>query len=121
MVMLPHPSNPHVLLTAGWDGRVVLVDLFAGSVKGDFVNVACESLGPITSEVAPGDAVRVLDGAVSPDGTSFAFGDTLGRLLVFSASKDQTRWDAAPAQQFFEASHSFLFFILFSVSFFYVA
>jgi len=101
---MPHPTSPFLLVTAGYDGKVALLDLSSGTVERCWNNLIREAEGPINADLAPGDPVRLLDGAMSPDGLRFALGDGCGRLILFAADKPPL-WTATPAQQFFESDY----------------
>ena len=81
MVLLPHPTNPRLLFTGGWDGKATLLDISVEVEKEtqedrqkdrqdaplrlfSHVNLACEGYGPLSTDVSPGDSIKLLDGCV---------------------------------------------------------
>ena len=129
--LLPHPADPNILITTGYDGRVTFLNLnqtdeiglllpvehdvggnastiseVSGTVMKSWTNNISNDHGPIHQDWAPGDAVKILDGSMSKDGLRVVVGDACGRILVFAADASVSRWEKTPCQQFFESDYA---------------
>ena len=71
-VLSAHPVCPHVVMSAGYDGRMVIWDLSGGRVLRTF---GTQDRGGTDT-----DPVQVLDGHFSQDGTSIVLSDTAGQV-----------------------------------------
>ena len=91
-VLRPHPRDPSVVATAGYDGCLRLWDARTAALLGAFavkdVRADDDDAGPPQSDV--------LDGAFAPDGAGFALTCINGAVHFFGASSD-ARLAAAPS------------------------
>jgi WD40 repeat protein len=83
-VLNAHPFNPRLLFSSGWDGRVVVSDVYDGNVlfmsENKFRRTSLGIPNPLYKE---GSAVEILDGAWGWDGMTLQAVDDNGRLLLF--------------------------------------
>eukprot|EP00058_Branchiostoma_floridae_P013593 XP_002599081.1 hypothetical protein BRAFLDRAFT_281464 [Branchiostoma floridae] len=92
-VLEAHPTDPHVLLSAGHDGHVMVWDLQTGSLIKRFFNMI-EGQGH----------GAVFDCKFSPTGMHFAATDSHGHLLIFGfGSKDP--YSKIPEEMFFHTDY----------------
>jgi hypothetical protein len=79
-VLYAHPTRPHVAVSAGMDGYIILWDLTRG--------VPFVVHDTLVSQPGGGcDAIQVLDGRWRPDGDGLAFADQAGQLLIFGIGR----------------------------------
>ncbi|EQC36352.1 hypothetical protein SDRG_06457 [Saprolegnia diclina VS20] len=84
-----HPLDWRILLTAGYDGRICLWDISAGTLLRQYQNV--DSVG---------DPCPIHDVAFSPSGDLFAVTDRVGRLCIFGTGAGDS-YKASPRDQYF--------------------
>ncbi|KAL1548178.1 bromodomain and WD repeat-containing protein 1 isoform X1 [Salvia divinorum] len=79
-----HPFNPRIAMSAGYDGKTILWDIWEGT--------------PIrTYEIGP---FKLVDGKFSPDGTSIILSDDVGQLYILSTGQGESQRDAKYDQFF---------------------
>lgn len=79
-----HPFNPRIAMSAGYDGKTIVWDIWEGT--------------PIrTYEVGP---FKLVDGKFSPDGTSIILSDDVGQLYILSTGQGESQRDAKYDQFF---------------------
>ncbi|KDO20632.1 hypothetical protein SPRG_12989 [Saprolegnia parasitica CBS 223.65] len=84
-----HPIDWRILLTAGYDGRICLWDISAGTLLRQYQN-----------RDSVGDPCPILDMAFSPTGDLFAVTDRVGRLCIFGTGAGDS-YKASPRDQYF--------------------
>ncbi|KAL9968709.1 hypothetical protein ACROYT_G020827 [Oculina patagonica] len=92
-VLEAHPTDPHILLSAGHDGYVILWDLRTGEKITSFYN-SLEGQGH----------GAVFDCKFSPDGLKFASTDSHGHLCIFGYGSSD-RYSQVPSEQFFHTDY----------------
>ncbi|XP_038703173.1 bromodomain and WD repeat-containing protein 3 isoform X2 [Tripterygium wilfordii] len=79
-----HPFNPRIAMSAGYDGKTIVWDIWEGS--------------PIrTYEVGP---YKLVDGKFSPDGTSIVLSDEVGQIYLLNTGQGESQKDAKYDQFF---------------------
>ncbi|KAI3469301.1 hypothetical protein Pfo_025964 [Paulownia fortunei] len=79
-----HPFNPRIAMSAGYDGKTIVWDIWEGT--------------PIrTYEIGP---FKLVDGKFSPDGTSIILSDDVGQLYILSTGQGESQRDAKYDQFF---------------------
>lgn len=79
-----HPFNPRIAMSAGYDGKTIVWDIWEGT--------------PIrTYEVGP---FKLVDGKFSPDGTSIILSDDVGQLYILSTGQGESQRDSKYDQFF---------------------
>ncbi|XP_052191480.1 uncharacterized protein LOC127800733 [Diospyros lotus] len=79
-----HPFNPRIAMSAGYDGKTIVWDIWEGT--------------PIcTYEVG---RFKLVDGKFSPDGTSIILSDHVGQLYILSTGQGESQKDAKYDQFF---------------------
>mmetsp|Transcript_21869 Transcript_21869/g.27898 ORF Transcript_21869/g.27898 Transcript_21869/m.27898 type:complete len:1461 (-) Transcript_21869:43-4425(-) len=90
--LLPHPSNPRLMITAGYDGLVTIFDVVVGKlIRGYMINV------------------QVADGAFSPSGDNFAFTSLEGTVTFFGIGGEQNYRDTPTSQYFASEGNALVF------------
>ena len=75
-VLEAHPCDPRLLLSAGYDGQLLLWDVLRGAQAQSFSTAdTCPVRGGRWS-----DPLQVVDGHFSPDGTSLVVSDVAGQV-----------------------------------------
>ncbi|XP_078699475.1 bromodomain and WD repeat-containing protein 3-like isoform X1 [Branchiostoma floridae x Branchiostoma belcheri] len=92
-VLEAHPTDPHVLLSAGHDGHVMVWDLQTGSLIKRFFNMI-EGQGH----------GAVFDCKFSPTGMHFAATDSHGHLLIFGFGSKEP-YSKIPEEMFFHTDY----------------
>ncbi|KAL0348600.1 UNVERIFIED_CONTAM: PH-interacting protein [Sesamum angustifolium] len=79
-----HPFNPRIAMSAGYDGKTIVWDIWEGT--------------PIrTYEIGP---FKLVDGKFSPDGTSIILSDDVGQLYILNTGQGESQRDAKYDQFF---------------------
>ncbi|XP_038719342.1 PH-interacting protein-like isoform X2 [Tripterygium wilfordii] len=79
-----HPFNPRIAMSAGYDGRAIVWDIWEGV--------------PIrTYEIS---RFKLVDGKFSPDGTSIILSDDVGQLYILNTGQGESQEDAKYDQFF---------------------
>ncbi|ETV71037.1 hypothetical protein H257_13465 [Aphanomyces astaci] len=91
-----HPTDARILLTAGYDGRIVIWDIQVGRILRSFQN--WES--PINT-----DGCAILDVSFSPSGDEFAATDRAGRLMLFGTGPGDA-FQGTPTEQYFSNDYA---------------
>lgn len=79
-----HPFNPRIAMSAGYDGRTIVWDIWEGT--------------PVhTYEIG---RFKLVDGKFSPDGTSIVLSDDVGQLYILSMGEGEDQTDAKYDQFF---------------------
>lgn len=116
-VLVIHPFDRRIVLSAGYDGACMLWDIESGACVKTFaanigVGTGVRPAGEVTAPVDQAGAVapvisprvrdtpNILDGCFSPDGSSFVLSDTSGSFCIFSTDNSEVL-ALAPEQQFF--------------------
>ncbi|GAX76871.1 hypothetical protein CEUSTIGMA_g4317.t1 [Chlamydomonas eustigma] len=83
-VLLGHPSNPALSMSAGYDGQLILWDVVRGSILRKF-------LSEDTFPVQPGhwiDPIPLVEGCFTPDGCTIAVADVSGQVHFYSTGSN---------------------------------
>ncbi|GMI55347.1 hypothetical protein TeGR_g7585 [Tetraparma gracilis] len=92
-VVLPHPTDPTLLVTGGADGVAYLWDLKTGEAlmrhENAFLHGMTLEEPSQFREYSPDTLVGYLDGAWSPDGMSVTLTDDAGRFVLFDTFVDR--------------------------------
>ncbi|XP_031260091.1 PH-interacting protein isoform X2 [Pistacia vera] len=79
-----HPFNPRIAMSAGYDGRTIVWDIWEGT--------------PIrTYEIG---RFKLVDGKFSPDGTSIVLSDDVGQIYLLNTGQGESQKDAKYDQFF---------------------
>ncbi|KAM8976981.1 bromodomain and WD repeat-containing protein 1 [Pelodytes ibericus] len=92
-VLEPHPFDPRIMLSAGYDGRIFIWDVTKGSKIKHYFN-AIEGQGH----------GAILDCKLSSDGQHVASTDSHGHLLIFGFGSSKA-YDRIPDQMFFHTDY----------------
>ncbi|XP_047175749.1 PH-interacting protein [Vigna umbellata] len=79
-----HPFNPRIAMSAGYDGRTIVWDIWEGM--------------PI--QIYEISRFKLVDGKFSPDGTSIILSDDVGQLYILSTGQGESQKDAKYDQFF---------------------
>lgn len=85
-VLISHPSDSSLLVSAGGDGYVKMWDLEDGNELFSYLNSL--EHGPIEPPLTKGQCCGFLDGDFSDDGLTLILTDELGRVCIFDALHD---------------------------------
>ncbi|KAF0697813.1 Aste57867_11528 [Aphanomyces stellatus] len=91
-----HPTDWRILLTAGYDGRIVVWNIETGHILRGFQN--WES--PTNT-----DGCAILDVSFSPSGNEFAATDRAGRLMLFGTGGNDALL-VSPCEQYFSNDYA---------------
>uniref|UniRef100_A0A1J3G7K5 Bromodomain and WD repeat-containing protein 1 n=1 Tax=Noccaea caerulescens TaxID=107243 RepID=A0A1J3G7K5_NOCCA len=83
-VMDVHPFNPRIAMSAGYDGKTIVWDIWEG----------------IPIQIYEISHFKLVDGKFSPDGTSIILSDDVGQLYVLSTGQGDSQKDAKYDQFF---------------------
>ncbi|CAN8265504.1 unnamed protein product [Cochlearia groenlandica] len=83
-VMDVHPMNPRIAMSAGYDGKTIVWDIWEG----------------IPIQIYEISHYKLVDGKFSPDGTSIILSDDVGQLYVLSTGQGDSQKDAKYDQFF---------------------
>jgi WD40 repeat protein len=103
-VLLAHPSDPRIILSAGYDGRVCLWDITTcAMLRQPFDNLLLD--GPETEDYTLGAHVPLVDGQFATNGgLRVVLSDAAGRLNLFGM-EDPRRYAKVECEQFFEGDY----------------
>mmetsp|Transcript_9611 Transcript_9611/g.18048 ORF Transcript_9611/g.18048 Transcript_9611/m.18048 type:complete len:2241 (-) Transcript_9611:332-7054(-) len=120
-VLLSHPLDSSILVSAGADGRAIVWDMDAGRCIFSYQNV--HSFGALDNLADRGKFCGYLDGNFSPDGLTIVLTDDTGRLTMIdvlgyksnstSSKENQNVEDTAPSwmqEQYFANDYYDLFY-----------
>ncbi|KAF2289074.1 hypothetical protein GH714_025660 [Hevea brasiliensis] len=79
-----HPFNPRIAMSAGYDGRTIVWDIWEGT--------------PI--RIYEISHFKLVDGKFSPDGTSIILSDDVGQLYILNTGQGESQQDAKYDQFF---------------------
>ncbi|CAM8993134.1 unnamed protein product [Rhodiola kirilowii] len=79
-----HPFNPRIAMSAGYDGKTIIWDIWEGT--------------PI--RIYEISRFKLVDGKFSPDGTSIILSDDVGQLYILSTGQGESQNDAQYDQFF---------------------
>ncbi|CAL9782507.1 unnamed protein product, partial [Musa acuminata subsp. burmannicoides] len=79
-----HPFNPRVAMSAGYDGKMIIWDIWEGKP------VRIYETGPF----------KLVDGKFSPDGTSVVLSDEVGQIFIVATGQGESQKDAKYDQFF---------------------
>ncbi|KAL7144369.1 hypothetical protein ABFS83_07G007100 [Erythranthe nasuta] len=79
-----HPFNPRIAMSAGYDGKTIVWDIWEGTI------IRTYPIGPF----------KLVDGKFSPDGTSIILSDDVGQLYILSTGQGESQRDAKYDQFF---------------------
>nr|GEU54066.1 PH-interacting protein [Tanacetum cinerariifolium] len=79
-----HPFNPRIAMSAGYDGKTIVWDIWEG------VPIRIFEIGRF----------KLVDGKFSPDGTSIVLSDEVGQLYILSTGQGEAQNDAKYDQFF---------------------
>ncbi|EEF43070.1 WD-repeat protein, putative [Ricinus communis] len=79
-----HPFNPRIAMSAGYDGRTIVWDIWEGT--------------PI--RIYEISRFKLVDGKFSPDGTSIILSDDVGQLYILNTGQGESQQDAKYDQFF---------------------
>ncbi|PXF44636.1 Bromodomain and WD repeat-containing [Gracilariopsis chorda] len=95
-----HPLNERILLSGGYDGRVILWDIETGAQLRSF-SIAEQSFQEGSHmQPMPVKGSSIIDGQFSSDGLSFVVSDTSGATTLFGIDSGEAT-ALAPEEQFF--------------------
>ncbi|KAL1190949.1 Dynein assembly factor with WD repeat domains 1 [Cardamine amara subsp. amara] len=83
-VMDVHPFNPRIAMSAGYDGKTIVWDIWEG----------------IPIRIYEISHYKLVDGKFSPDGTSIILSDDVGQLYILSTGQGDSQKDAKYDQFF---------------------
>ncbi|CAB0011603.1 unnamed protein product, partial [Nesidiocoris tenuis] len=89
-----HPHNPRIVMSAGHDGLIHILDIFAGEVLSSFQNYK-EGLGN----------GAIFDAKWSPNGTMVAASDSNGNFLTLGFSHLSEKIKEVPTELFFHTDY----------------
>lgn len=84
-VLLSHPIDSSILVSAGADGRTKVWDLDVGKCIFSYQNV--HSFGALDNLADRGKSCGYLDGTFTPDGLTFVLTDDTGRVTIIDTLK----------------------------------
>ncbi|KAI0529449.1 hypothetical protein KFK09_001999 [Dendrobium nobile] len=79
-----HPFNPRIAMSAGYDGKTIIWDIWEGT--------------PI--RIYETGQFKLVDGKFSPDGTSLVLSDEVGQIFIIATGQGESRKDAQYDQFF---------------------
>ncbi|XP_061338407.1 uncharacterized protein LOC133285221 isoform X2 [Gastrolobium bilobum] len=79
-----HPFNPRIAMSAGYDGRTIVWDIWEG------IPISTYEIGRF----------RLVDGKFSPDGTSIVLSDDVGQIYFLNTGQGESQKDAKYDQFF---------------------
>lgn len=79
-----HPFNPRIAMSAGYDGKTIIWDIWEG----------------IPVRIYETGRFKMVDGKFSPDGTSLVLSDEVGQIFIISTGQGESRKDAKYDQFF---------------------
>ncbi|XP_077219232.1 uncharacterized protein LOC143853368 [Tasmannia lanceolata] len=79
-----HPFNPRIAMSAGYDGKTIVWDIWEGT--------------PV--RVYETERLKLVDGKFSPDGTSIVLSDEAGQIYILATGQGESQKDAK-YEQFF--------------------
>ncbi|CAL5184297.1 unnamed protein product [Lathyrus oleraceus] len=79
-----HPFNPRIAMSAGYDGRTIVWDIWEG----------------LPIRIYEISRFKLVDGKFSPDGTSIILSDDVGQLYILSTGQGESQKDAKYDQFF---------------------
>lgn len=79
-----HPFNPRIAMSAGYDGKTIVWDIWEGTP------ICIYEIGRF----------KLVDGKFSPDGTSIILSDNVGQLYILSTGQGESQKDAKYDQFF---------------------
>ncbi|KAI4349735.1 hypothetical protein L6164_010295 [Bauhinia variegata] len=79
-----HPFNPRIAMSAGYDGRTIVWDIWEG------IPIRTYEIGRF----------KLVDGKFSPDGTSIVLSDDVGQIYLLSTGQGESQKDAKYDQFF---------------------
>nr|XP_023895389.1 bromodomain and WD repeat-containing protein 3 [Quercus suber]POE57423.1 isoform c of bromodomain and wd repeat-containing protein 1 [Quercus suber] len=79
-----HPFNPRIAMSAGYDGKTIVWDIWEGT--------------PI--RIYDTSRFKLVDGKFSPDGTSIILSDDVGQLYILNTGQGESQMDAKYDQFF---------------------
>ncbi|KAK8961052.1 hypothetical protein KSP40_PGU017987 [Platanthera guangdongensis] len=79
-----HPFNPRIAMSAGYDGKTIIWDIWEG----------------IPVRIYETGRFKMVDGKFSPDGTSLVLSDEVGQIFIISTGQGESRKDAQYDQFF---------------------
>lgn len=81
-----HPFNPRMAMSAGYDGKTIVWDIWEGK--------------PIYTYNISVERFKLVDGKFSPDGTSIILSDNVGQLYILNTGECESQKDAKYNQFF---------------------
>lgn len=93
-VLESHPKDPHILVSAGHDGKMFIWDVNEGVALGSFVN-----------DIEGQDHAGIFDAKWSPDGTMIAATDSQGHILMYGFGAGHQRLKTLPTELFFHTDY----------------
>lgn len=79
-----HPFNPRIAMSAGYDGKTIIWDIWEGK--------------PV--QIYETGQFKLVDGKFSPDGTSLILSDEVGRVFIIGTGQGESQKDAKYDQFF---------------------
>ena len=99
-VVLSHPYDPRIVMTASYSGEIVLWDIMEGTPMKIFNSVDSRPDGRKWP-----DPIAYVDGYMSPDGQCAAFADAAGQLHVIGIGNPPSWLSRAPYDQFISTDY----------------
>jgi PH-interacting protein len=79
-----HPFNPRIAMSAGYDGKTIIWDIWEGK--------------PV--QIYETGHFKLVDGKFSPDGTSLVLTDEIGQIFIIGTGQGESQKDAKDEQFF---------------------
>ncbi|XP_073113760.1 uncharacterized protein [Elaeis guineensis] len=79
-----HPFNPRIAMSAGYDGKTIIWDIWEGT--------------PV--QIYETGRFKLVDGKFSPDGTSIVLSDEVGQIFIIATGQGESQKDAKYDQFF---------------------
>lgn len=93
-VLESHPKDPHILVSAGHDGKMFIWDVNEGEALASFVN-----------NIEGQDHAGIFDAKWSPDGMMIAATDSQGHILMYGFGAGHQRLKTLPTELFFHTDY----------------
>ena len=99
-----HPWDPTMIMTAGYDGKIILWDIERGVSLREFAPFNAFFREENMRRELGSQPFEIVDGFFSPDGNEITVSDTCGHIYLISNAND-AKFAWAPYQQFFKGEY----------------